>query len=420
MVASHTMITPPTGPGTTGVPTTPGPPETGVYLDHAATTPLRPEVWEAMGAVAGRADFNPASPHRFGGRSSERLEAARAEIAACLGAERAEVVFTSGGTASDNLALLGFCRSVLEAGDGRVPRLIVSEIEHKAVLRAAERAAREGAELRRVPVDPEGVVRLAALERLLSEQGNGPTLVSIMWANNEVGSVQPIRQVSRLAREHGARLHTDAVQAFGKCQVSVGDPPVDLLTLTAHKLGGPVGIGALYVRRGVPLSPVLFGGTQERSLWPGTQNPLAAAGFARAVRLADAERPERVAAWRQLRDRLEGRILDEVPGARIHAAGAAERLPHVLSVGIPGADAASLLVGLDAEGIAVSTGSACSSGSAEPSHVLAAMGAVPGDGEAEYAVLRFSFGVDTTAAHVDRAADVLVRLAGRLRRPRGP
>lgn len=382
-----------------------------IYLDHAATSPLRAEVWQAMSSVVGEADFNPASAHAGGGRASDVLEGARAELARLLGAESRDVVLTGGGTGSDALAILGFVR----AHATRKTRLIVSAVEHKAVLESARRAAREGAELCVLPVDALGRVQPARLEEELAAGGDRPTLVSVMWANNEVGTVQPVGELCRIAHSCGALFHTDAVQAFGKVPVSVADVPADMLTVTAHKLGGPVGVGLLLVRSDIALEPLTYGGSQERSLWPGTQNPLGARGFAVAARLAVEELPASASRWLELRDGLAAALAAAVPDLHVHGAGA-ERLPNLLSVGVPGCDQASLLVALDMAGIAISGGSACASGGTAASHVLAALGIEPQGGEA---VLRFSFGPATESEDVRRAAEETVRAVGRIR-GRGP
>ncbi|MEN8145500.1 MAG: cysteine desulfurase family protein [Gemmatimonadota bacterium] len=376
-----------------------------VYLDHAATSPMRPEVWEAMSSVIGEADFNPASTHAFGRKAQSKLEEARGVLADALGGDRGCMVFTGGGTLSDNLAVLGFARSCPEP-----PRLIVSSMEHKAVLESARHCEANGSEVHYLPVDSCGVVNLDALESLLEKPSDRKTLVSVMWANNEVGAVQPLAQICEMAHEHGALCHTDAVQAFGKIPVSVQDVPVDMLTITAHKLGGPVGIGLLYVADGVDLEPLAYGGSQERSLWPGTQNPTAATGFAVAARMAVEEMPSNAARWTQQRDRLGERILSGIPEAEIHCAGTAHRLPHLLSMGIPGCDQAIVLTSLDMLGLAVSGGSACSSGASRTSHVLKAMG-LSEDGD--YTVLRFSQGHDTSAEDIDLAADLVLKVVGR-------
>lgn len=375
-------------------------PDRAIYLDHAATSPLRQEVWAAM-EEARSCGFNPASLHSFGRRAHERLEASRAELSTLLCCEPREIYFTGGGTMSDNLAVLGFARAHVE----QRPVLVLSTIEHKACLEAATQAEQEGAELRRVGVDGSGTVRLEELESALVDAGRRPTLVSIMWANNEVGTVQPMAEIAALTQARGATLHTDAVQAFGKEDVSVDQLPIDLLSATAHKLGGPVGIGLLYCRDGVRLEPLAHGGSQERALWPGTQNPLAAVGFARAARLAVDSRDAETSSWREMRRRLEGALKEGVPHAVVHADEAPQRLPHIVSVGVPDCDAGALLLGLDLAGVAVSGGSACSSGSTKGSHVLEAMGI----GGEDYATVRFSFGPGTSAEEVDLASRAMVR-----------
>ena len=383
-----------------------------VYLDHAATSPLRAEVRRAMEEAAGEADFNPASPHDFGRRARSRLEDARRELAGVLGADRRELVFTAGGTQSDNLAVLGFARAHRE----EEPCLLVSAVEHKAVLGAARQAAREGARVEEIPVDGDGTLRLDALEEALSRGDGAPTLVSVMWANNEVGTVQPVAEAAELAHEHGALFHTDAVQALGKTPVDAGEVGVDLLTATAHKLGGPAGVGLLVVSDDVELEPLVRGGSQEGGLWPGTQNAMGAVGFAEAARRIVEELPDAAPRWREMRDGLAERLRSEVDDLRVHGESAPGRLPNLLSVGIPGCDPSPLLVSLDLEGIAVSSGSACDSESASPSHVLEAMG-VEGPAS-DYAVLRFSFGPDTAREEVRRAGEVAARVVGGVRSDR--
>jgi len=367
-----------------------------IYLDHAASSPLRPEVWKAMGERLGTADYNPASTHGCGRRAQEALDDARAEIAAIVGAARGEVFFTAGGTVSDNVAVLGFTRRRRDES----PRVITSSIEHKAVVRAAKQAAREGADVVFLPVDRHGQVDPAELDRELDADDGRPTLVSIMWANNEVGTVQPIPQLAEIAQRHGALFHSDAVQGFGKLDVGRGSAPVDLMTVTAHKLGGPVGIGALICRRGTCLEPLVHGGAQERGVWPGTQNAIGAIGFATAVRLAVEEREAAVPRYLALRELLARELRASIADLVVHAEGARERLPNLLHVGIPRADQGTLLVALDMAGVAVSSGSACSSGASTGSHVLDAMGV----GTEDYGVLRFSFGHGTTEQDVRAAA----------------
>lgn len=383
-----------------------------IYLDHAATSPLRPEARAAWEACIGSADYNPASAHGFGRAAHDTLETARERLAELVHAERTEIVWTAGGTQADNLAILGFTRTHISAR----PLIVASEIEHKAVLAAAQRAEIEGAELRLLGVDRSGTVNPSELHDLLSVAGGRPALVSVMWANNEVGAVQPVRELCRIAHEHGALFHTDAVQALGKLPVSLDEVPADLLSLTAHKIGGPVGIGALIVRGDVALEPLAYGGSQEGGLWPGTQNPLGAAAFAAAARAAVAEIPESAARWTSMRDALEAELRSSIPDLVVHAGEAPERLPQLLSIGIPGADVATLLMALDLSGFAVSSGSACSSGSQAGSHVLAAMGIAPAG---TYAVLRFSFGPSTTADEVQRAGRAAVAAVSRARAVQG-
>lgn len=378
-----------------------------IYLDHAATCPIREPVWKAMERLVGEADFNPASVHSPGGRAAAALEQARKEIATALGTARSDILFTGGGTQSDNLAVLGFAR----ATDGQA-RLLVSAVEHKAVLEAARRAEAEGAIVDVLPVDSTGWLDPQALEERLTAGTERPTLVSVMWANSEVGTIQPVRELCEIAHRHGAFFHTDAVQACGKVPVSLEDVPADLVTVTAHKLGGPVGIGLLVQRGEVPLEPLAYGGSQERSMWPGTQNPLGAVGFAEAVRLAVSELPGSADRWRELRVGLEESLRESIPKLTVHGEEAPERLPQLLSVGIEDCDQAALLTSLDLAGLALSAGSACASGASMGSHVLEAMGVRP---VGSYAVLRFSFGPSTTASEVDAAAGEVVKSVRRLR-----
>ena len=386
-----------------------------LYLDYAATWPMRPEVWDAMGAEL-RHGFNPASAHAPGRRAHRCLEVARGRIADLLGCARSSVCFTGGGTQSDNLAILGFVRSHAGHAEhpgrpGRSPRVFVSQIEHKACLEAADRGAVEGARVARIPVDGSGTVDLAWLRRELATDPDAPTLISVMWANNEIGTVQAMGDIVELGHEYGALVHTDAVQALGKVDCDLERTPVDLLSATAHKLGGPVGIGLLYRRPGVTLEPLSYGGGQERSMWPGTQNPIGATGFAAALALALEGREAEVARWTALRDHLEARIRAEIPDARIHGGDAPLRMPNLVSAGIPGCDSGAVLVSLDFEGIAVSGGSACGSDSSVGSDVLDAIG-ITSDGP--YAAVRFSFGHETSRADIDAAADALARVAARV------
>lgn len=374
-----------------------------VYLDYAATTPLRAEVREAMLSALGERWGNPSSVHRWGRDARAALEDARARFAAVIGASPAEVVFTRGGTEADNLAVLGRARA-----DGS-RAVAVSAIEHKAVLASAKALAAEGGTARIIPVDGDGRVDLDALAEMV--RSDRPAVVSVMWANNEVGVLQPVEQIAAVCAEAGAAFHTDAVQALGKLPVRMDRVPVDLAAFSAHKLGGPRGTGALFVRRGTQLHPLLHGGGQERGLRSGTEDVAAAAGFALAAELAEAERETVMARIGALRDRLEAGLRARVPGLRVNAA-AAPRLPTISNVSAPGADAEMLLMALDLEGLAASSGSACSSGAVEPSHVLTAMG-LPADVAGPS--VRFSLGRETTDADIDRALEIFPAVIERLR-----
>lgn len=373
-----------------------------VYLDYAATTPLRAEAREAMLEVLSGRWGNPSSVHRWGREARAALEDARARFAAVIGAAPAEVFFTRGGTEADNLAVLGRGRAA--AGP-----VACSAIEHKAVLSASRVVAGDADRLRIIPVDPAGVVDVDALAEVV--RNDAPSLVSVMWASNEVGAIQPVRRIAEICARAGVPFHSDAVQALGKVPVRVDEVPATLLAFSAHKLGGPRGAGVLFARRGTRLDPLLHGGGQERGLRPGTEDVASAAAFAVAAELAEAERAETMARVGALRDRLEAGLCERVPGLRINAAGA-PRLPTISNLSVPGADPEMLLMALDMEGIAASSGSACSSGAVEPSHVLMAMG-LPA--EVAGPSVRFSLGRDTTEQDVERVLEVFPRVAERVR-----
>lgn len=375
-----------------------------IYLDYAATTPLRDEVRAAMAPFLSDVFGNASSLHRWGRAARAALDAAREEAAAAIGARPGEVYFVRGGTESDNLALLGWSRAVTQAG-GR-PRLAVSAVEHPAVLEAAEAARAAGACVTRVGVSAAGALDMEALAAAL---GRSPALASVMWVNNETGMVLPLAEVVETARRYGARVHTDAAQALGKVPVDVRDVEVDLLSATGHKIYGPKGVGLLYVREGTPLLPLLRGGAQERGVRPGTEDVAGAVGLAAALGLAVQELRAEAQRLTALRDRLQLALVRLLPRIRINAADA-PRAPHVLSVGIPGVgDASALLAALDLEGVAVSGGSACASGSAKASHVLRALYG-PDDA---LAPVRFSFGRGTDEGQVERAAHVTGRVVAR-------
>jgi len=376
-----------------------------VYLDHAATTPVRDEVFEAMRPFFGTRFGNPSSTHRWGREARAALDEARERLARCLGARSDEVCFTSGGTEGDNLAILGAWRAMREKGRRAV---VTSPIEHKAVLGAYHQAAHEGAEERLLEVDSDGSVSLESFDALVD---NTVAVCSVMWVNNEVGTVQPIPAMAEKSRERGVVMHTDAVQAFGKVRIDAATQQFDLLSISGHKIGAPKGIGALFIRRGTPLEPLMHGGTQDRGRRPGTENVASAIGFARAAELTIEESERECRRIEALRDRLEAAIVEQVPDAVVHARNTT-RAPHVLNLSVPGTDSESLLMALDLKGIAASGGSACSSGSISPSHVLVAMGVSP---ELAGAAIRMSLGALTTDESIDRVIEVFPALVQKAR-----
>ena len=377
-----------------------------VYLDHAATTSLRPEVREAMLPYFADQFGNPSSVHRWGRQARNALEQARERLAASIGAGRREVVFTGGGTEADNLAVLGRWRSACRT-DGNAGAVVCSAIEHKAVGAAAQCAADEGAELIVLGVDADGRVDLDAVAEALQAR---PCVVSVMWANNEVGTIEPVARIGELCRDAGTTFHTDAVQSFAKVRVRVDETPCDLLSLSAHKIAGPKGIGALYIREGTQVLPLVHGGGQERELRPGTENVASAVGFAVAAELAAAEQEEEARRLGRLRERLRQGLLARVPELVVNGPED-DVLPNILNVTLPGADQEGLLIGLDLEGVAASGASACQSGTIKPSHVLAAMGRIAhGD-----AAVRLSLGRTTTQDEIDFAIAAFARVVEQLR-----
>jgi cysteine desulfurase len=381
------------------------PPPNPVYLDHAATTPVREEVFEAMKPFYGPRFGNPSSTHRWGREARAALDEARERVGRCLGARPDEICFTSGGTEGDNLAILGAWRALKAKGRTAV---VTTPIEHKAILGAVHQASREGAEERMLTMTVDGVVDLASFEELVDDS---VAVCSIMWVNNEIGSIQPIPSLAEKAKHLGALMHTDAVQAFGKIPIDSQKQQFDFLTISGHKFGAPKGIGALFIRRGTPLEPLMHGGTQDRGRRPGTENVAAAVGLARAAELTLAECEAHCARLRKLREKLEAGILARVPDAVIHGKGA-ERAPHIVNVSVPGTDSESLLMALDLRGIAASGGSACQSGSVTPSHVLTALGVRP---ELASAAIRMSLGSLTTDACIDRVIEVFPALVAKAR-----
>jgi cysteine desulfurase len=380
-------------------------PNDPIYLDHAATTPVREEVFEAMKPFYGPRFGNPSSTHRWGREARAALDEARERVGRCLGARADEICFTSGGTEADNLAILGSWRALKAKGRTAV---VTTPIEHKAILGAVHQAGREGAEERFLGMTSDGVIDPPSFDELVDEQ---VAVCSMMWVNNEIGSIQAVPELSAKAKTRGVMVHTDAVQAFGKVEIDAQTQQFDFLTISGHKFGAPKGIGALFIRRGTHIEPLMHGGTQDRGRRPGTENVAAAVGLARAAELTMAECKEHCAHIRTLRDRLEAGILAKIPDAVIHGRGA-ERAPHILNVSVPGTDSESLLMALDLRGIAVSGGSACQSGSIDPSHVLTALGVRP---DLASAAIRMSLGILTTDHCIDRVIEVFPALVAKAR-----
>ena len=376
-----------------------------IYLDHNATTPVDPRVIEAMARVLGEEFGNPSSVHHFGQQAKARVDQARTAVAGLAGADPAEIVFTSGGTEADNLAIRGAAEALEPTGRRH---LVTSGIEHEAVLKTVAALARRGWQATVLAVDASGIVAPGALREALSPS---TALVSVMHANNEIGTVQPVAELAALAHEHGALFHTDAVQSAGKIPVDVHALGVDLLSMSAHKFYGPKGVGALWIRRGTRLVPTLTGGRHERNRRAGTENVPGIVGMGVAAELARAAMGAASAALAALRDRLEARILAEVPRATLNGA-VASRVPNTSNISFEGVEAESLLIALDLEGVAVSTGSACSSGTLEPSHVLKAMGL---SAHRTQSSIRFSLGAGNTEAQIDRVAALLPRVVEKLR-----
>ncbi|WP_255692994.1 cysteine desulfurase family protein [Pseudonocardia terrae] len=388
-------------------------------MDHAATTPMVPEAVAVMAEAMARTG-NASSLHSAGRRARREVEESREGIAGAVGARPSEVVFTTGGTESDNLAIKGLFWA-RRAADPRRTRVLVSAIEHHAVLESAEwLVEHEGAELVLLPVDAGGRVRPEVLRAAIEEAPDATALVSVMWANNEVGTVNPIRELAAVAHGHGVPMHTDAVQAVGILPIDFAASGVDALTLTGHKLGGPYGAGALLLGREVGMVPLLHGGGQERDVRSGTLDTPAVLGLATAVQKAVADAPRRAAVLTGLRDELVSRIRAIVPDATLNGDpgtavidGGPSRLPGNAHLSFPGCEGDSLLMLLDAHGIECSTGSACTSGVAQPSHVLLAMGASEAVARGS---LRFSMGHTTTEADVAAVVDVIGQVVERARR----
>lgn len=377
-----------------------------VYFDHAATTPVRPEVRDAMLPYLGGDLFgNPSSAHRFGRAARAGLEQARREVADALGVSPECVIFTSGGTEADNLAIVGAALGARARGQRML--VAVAATEHKAILAAAHEVVRLGGEERILPVHPNGLLDLDALDQVLAER---PAVVSVMWVNNETGVIQPIEEIARRCSAAGVPCHSDLVQAFGKLPVALG--ALTFATISGHKLGATKGIGALIARDCSLISPLILGGGQQRGIRPGTENLPGIIGLGRAAVLAVEEQAHEAARMEMLAQILTERLREVVPDLRITAEDA-PRAPHVLSVSIPGTEGEALLLNLDMAGIAASGGSACSTGSPEPSHVLTAMH-VPA--ERALGTVRFSMGHQTSEEDIARLAEVLPKAIAKVRR----
>lgn len=379
-----------------------------VYLDNNATTPVAPEVTEAMLPYL-RGDFgNASSVHWYGQRAREAVERAREQVASLISAQPAEIVFTSGGTESDNMAVLGAVEAARPRSLGEPKRVISTPIEHPAVLYALRVLERTGVHVTYLPAAPAGVVDLADVERAIHRN---VVLITVMLANNEVGTIQPVDEIGRLARTHGITLHTDAVQAAGKVPVNVETLGVNLLSLSAHKLYGPKGVGAIYIRKGTRLEPLMHGGHHERDRRPGTENVPGIVGLGAAAELASRSLAEDAARITALRDRLQSGILERVQDVRVNG-DATARQPNTLNLSFDGVKGESLVMALDLEHLACSTGAACSSGSIEASHVLTAMGLSCDDARSS---IRLSLGRYNTEADIDYALEAIPRVVERLR-----
>jgi cysteine desulfurase len=378
-----------------------------IYLDHAATTPVDPRVIAAMLPYWTTAWGNPSSLYEAGRAARAALDDARARVARVLGCAPNEIIFTSGGTEGDNLAIKGVIEQARRAG--KATHLITTAIEHHAVLHAAEYLAQSGTAVTVLPVDAEGFVDPTAVEAAIRSE---TALISVMYANNEIGTIQPLAAIGEIARRHGIPLHTDAVQAAGSLPLDVRALGVDLLTIAAHKVYGPKGVGALYVRAGTPILYQQQGGPQEGDRRGGTENVAGAVGLATALTLAESEREGYVVHCRSLRDRLRDGILASIPGARLNGPRDDRRLPNNVNVAFTGVQGEDLIIALDLAGVAASSGSACTTGATEPSHVLRAIG-VPD--EAIAGSLRLTVGRDNTAEQVEAVLALLPEIVARLR-----
>jgi cysteine desulfurase len=379
-----------------------------VYLDYNATTPVEPEVLDAMLPYFSAEFGNASSIHTFGQKARAAVETAREQVAALLGARPQEIFFTSGGTESDNHAIFGIVSSSSASSASR-PHVITSLIEHEAVLNACQALEKQRVDVTYLSVDQDGLIDLEDLQRALRPE---TVLITIMQANNELGTVQPIEEIGRIAKDADVYFHTDAVQSAGKIPIDVNKFQLDLLSLSGHKIYAPKGVGALYVRGGTRLKQLLYGGHHQRGMRPGTENVVGIVGLGKAAEIARHSLANDARRLSALRDQLEHGLLHRVPHSRINA-GRAPRTPNTANLVFRGVEGEALLIALDLKGLACSTGAACSSGAVEPSHVLTAIGLPPEEARAS---LRFSLGRHTTQADIDFALTVVPAAVAQLRK----
>lgn len=373
-----------------------------IYLDNNATTPIHPEVKKEMEKALELTYGNPSTLYTIGREAKKELENARGKVASLINAKAEEIVFTSGGTEANNLALLGICRArKKDAG-----HIITTKIEHDSVLKSAKALERDGFDVTYLPVDSYGMVDPEELERAIKQN---TILISIMHSNNETGTIQPIKDMTKIAKERGIPFHTDAVQSIGKIEVNVEELGVDLLTIASHKIYGPKGVGALYIKKGIRLQPILYGGHQEKGYRPGTENIPGIVGFGKAAEIASVNKGEERLI--RLRDRLYESIRDKIEMVKLNG-HPYERLPNTLNISIAFVEGEGMVLALDDLGISVGTGSACATATLEPSHVLTAMGV---SSQLAHCTLRFSLGRDTTEKDIDYVIEVLPEVVKKMR-----
>jgi len=376
-----------------------------VYLDHSATTPVDPEVASIMMTYYTEKYGNPSSVHGFGREAKQALEQARKQVAELIGATPKEITFTSGGTEADNLAILGITDALRKKGK----HIITTCIEHHAVLETCEYLEKNGFDLTVLPVDEEGIISVDDIRKAIRPD---TILITVMHANNEVGSIQPITEIGKLTRELGIVFHVDAVQSLGKIPINVEEMNVDLMTVSSHKIYGPKGVGALYVRQGVRIMPLVHGGGQEKKRRSGTENTPGIIGFGKACELAGQRMADDAEQQRKLRDKLMNGILERIESVKVNGPVGEKRLPNNVNISIRYVEGESLLLSLDMLGISASSGSACTSGSLDPSHVLLGMGLIH---EIAHGSLRFSLGRQNTDEDIDYVLEQLPKIVERLR-----